>query len=345
MSSLKQAGKIHNNIRFAEERPSKKAKLDIQPLKNSGIPDGPVPPKDGTKPKPPPKEPPADTKYSHDELVVDSTHTVKKYRYTDNDQRLLFLTTRSQEQEENYDALWQLNMPILSQVRGWYVALETIEFPNTVYPINQYNWRITWDEYDDSATITNTLSITLAAGNYTGPALATALTAAMDAESLASGQNLSYSVTYDSVTSKKMTFTYDSGAGSYDANDTIVFKTAARDMYDELGLDDSSFAAAHSIEGDYPVNVSGTAYIDVISNFSHQNYSNTTTSNILVRIPLHVSFGNIVFYEPEHENRLFMSHQRMDEIRIQLRDDKGNFFELPGNGYVSLTLKATPVNE
>jgi hypothetical protein len=258
---------------------------------------------------------------------------------------LLFLSTRNSQVTETYDALYSVYLPRLNILKGYYMALQNIEFPNTVYPINSKNNVLLWDDYDDSlaATVSN-LQITVPENNYTGPQLATKLQELMRAVS-----TIDYIVSYDDQ-AKKMVF-------QGDVNDTLLWVSVSNSMYEELGFSETgaSFStaqditpgadltAANNFSSDHPINISGTAYVDVVTNLSTLNHSLGTTANVLVRVPMNVAFGNVVFYEPATDDALFIPAQRLDEFFVQLRDDKGNSWELPPLSHVSMTMKITPI--
>ena len=64
--------------------------------------------------------------------------------------------------------------------------------------------------------------------------------------------------------------------------------------------------------------------------------------SLLCRVPVDVPFGSIVFYEPSSDDSIVDFGGNLDNLNLQLRDDRGNMFQLPPNSHVSYTFK---VNE
>lgn len=239
---------------------------------------------------------------------------------------LLFLTTRDSETASNYDTFWNINYPRLNTLHRYKVSLQSIEFANSVYPINNNNNVIRVDEDAGSQTS----SVTLTNQGYTGTELATELQTKLNADATLAG---TYAVSYSTQT-KLLTIGVSGGAAAFS------FETVANDAYDDLGFNRSSFAAeAASQTSDFPINISGTQYVDVVTNLTTHNHSNSSTAKVLDRVPLEVPFGSIVFYQPEYEQDLYVTTDQIDQIDLRLVDDRGNLFELPANCYVSLTLR------
>jgi len=80
-------------------------------------------------------------------------------------------------------------------------------------------------------------------------------------------------------------------------------------------------------------------YVDVSTNLSTYNYTVGGTSNLLLRLPL-MGFGNIQSYEP-NSNEAFSFHVSSDisEMRITLRDDNGNLYNLPETHHYTMTMR------
>jgi hypothetical protein len=234
---------------------------------------------------------------------------------------LVLLNTRDSETSVNYNTFWQIQRPQLNTLKGFKLSLQNIEFANTVYPINANNNIVTFDEGGGS------LTATLTANSYTGSELASHLKTQMDA---AVGAGDTYTVTYDSQ-SKKLTI---ASTGTY-----FFVSGVANHAFDELGITTLDDAAAASRTSDVPINVSGSQYVDIVTDLSNLNYSSSTTAHVLARVPLNVAFGQVVFYEPNNDGSLFSTVDHLDYVSMALRDDKGNLWELPSNSYVSLVLK------
>lgn len=239
---------------------------------------------------------------------------------------LLFLSTRDGELRETYNTFWSINLPRLNTLQGFEIALQNIEFPNLVYPINAYNNKLYISE-DGGGTLTATLT----PNAYTGDQMAAELKTQLEAAGAGT-----YTVTYDKQ-SKKFTIAVSGAKAAF------AFVDGATNAYEAIGFDSVSLpTSAASLTSSYPVNLSGSQYVDVVTNFSSHNYSVSTTAHVLVRVPLNENFGSIIFYEPSSDDSLFVTTNQLDEIYMQLRDDKGNYWELPYTSHVSMTLKITP---
>ena len=250
------------------------------------------------------------------------------------DSLLLFISSRSNRNEESYDSSYSLKVPRLNHMQAYSLSLQNIEFANIVYPINEYNNRVSFSE--GGATI----STMVPENAYSGTEMATALALVMTTASALSGLTQTYTGTYD-IQSKKITITVGAGTFRFEPNSPIdQFSLFESIGMDEFNLTEKSQAASHTSE--YPVNVSGSSYVDVITNLSTLNYSVDTTANVLVRIPLIFSFGQMVFYEPTTDDRLAIEGQNLTDLEIRLRDDHGNPWKLPRTAHLSITLKITP---
>jgi hypothetical protein len=238
---------------------------------------------------------------------------------------LIFLNTRSSETDINYSTFWAIQKPRLNvQTDVFRLSLQTVEFPNTVYPINKYNNQLVVEETGQPAVV-----LTLTPNNYTGDSIAVELAAQLNT------LTGTYTVNYDK-TSKKLDVLLQAGPAQF------AFEPVTFDAYEALGITtllNSAIDLNVLTVFDAPVNLSGSAYVDLVTNFSTHNFSTSTTANVLARIPLVVPFGNIVFYESATDDRLFITARQIDEIGVQLRDDRGNLFELPLNAHLSLVLK------
>lgn len=244
---------------------------------------------------------------------------------------LIFLTTRDGNYSTNYDNSWDISLPRLNNLKGFRLSVQSIELANVVYPINANNNKVYFKE-DGGATLTATLT----ENSYSGSEMATHLASVL---SSAVGGSGTYSGTFNLQT-KKITITVTAGITNF------AFTSGATDAYEELGIDSTSFAAAASSQtSDFPVSLGGSTYVDVVSNFSGHNYSSSTTGHVLTRIPLNEPFGSYIFYEPNTDDKFFVSVSQIDSVRIQLRDDKANPWLLPSNAHVSLVLKIQPTFE
>lgn len=231
--------------------------------------------------------------------------------------RLLILSTR-QSNGDNYYGSWTIQNPQLNNLYGYKIALKNASFPNSVYPINSYNNKISFNDGGGLVTIT------LDQRNYNGSEMAVFLSAAMTA----AGSTV-HTVTYDSDF-KKLVWAALAG--------TTTFSAVNNNAYEELGIS-TSFTYTTATYSTNPVNLGGTSYVDIVTDLANENYATGSTNDILCRVPMNASFGEYVSYEPSIEDIISPSGVSLGTIRFQLRDDKGNLFQLPDNAHMSLVFK------
>lgn len=230
----------------------------------------------------------------------------------------LFLNTRNCKNNSNYQPKFEL--PTLQRHGHSNMKLSFIsaEIPNLRYTIHTGNQHLVFQE---NSTTTN-ITATLTPKEYTASQLATELKTQLDAE----GSN-TYTVSYDSQT-KKFTIT---------ANSTNTFKimSISTCLY-EIGYEPMSSFETSKV-GDYPVQLSGTHYIDIIvANLPTKCVSSDSRQNILARIPLTSGFGTICYYQEQHKHEIHLGDpEHLKDLEFELRDDQNRLFVLPATAYVS----------
>jgi hypothetical protein len=247
----------------------------------------------------------------------------------------LYLDTRQGEESNNYNTYFCIQDQKLNAVRGIRVQVCSAMFPNAVYPINRFNNKLYFVEHVSNVT-SNILTVTLTYGNYTGSQIATALSSLMTSASV---NTITYTWAYDSE-DKILSLTSTLAGADY-----FQFAIDSNFIYEELGFDLDSFEDPYQeYVGSYPVNLSGTSYVHVCTNLSTMNYSSGYVNDILCRIPVSVTFGNIVYWENQQSTPpFFVSAPSMQEFRLTLRDDKGNFYELPDNAHFAIELNVSVI--
>lgn len=231
---------------------------------------------------------------------------------------LIMLDTRdSVNPDEPHNAHFNLNLK-MNELTNTHMGLSQVQFSNTVYPINSNYNTLIYQENSGASTIT----LTIVPNNYTGSQLATYLSINMSAATL---NGITYTVTYDSQ-SKKLVF-------SLSVLNFRILPTSTCLL--ELGISKLGMTiAATSKIGDFPVELSGSKFIDVISNISCRHISSSDYSNILVRIPLNVGFGEVVIYEPTNPILFNIFQDNLSRVELRLIDDRRNLFVLPANSSV-----------
>lgn len=241
--------------------------------------------------------------------------------------RNLYLNTSCSTSPNNYDTAFFIRDNALNNVGHYKVRVVSVEFPNAVYPVNDYNRSFAFIENGSSTVLVGAIP----RGVYTGASLASAFQIQMNVRSSADGYGRTYTVVYDSVL-RVLTI-------SVGATHTFSFADIPFNAYDIFGLDVREFSFVDVKIGDYPVNVAGTQYIDVLTNLQIPSHSSCGSTNVLTRVPVIAPFGEVVYHQPAYSETFEVFDQHVYEIYIQLKDDKNNFYQLPDNMYFSMHLE------
>lgn len=199
------------------------------------------------------------------------------------------------------------------------ISLNSVILPNVVYPINSNNNTIVFEEDGDATDLVATIT----PGAYNPTELATEIKTRMDA----SGANV-YTISYDTNT-YKYTFTTD-GTSLRFTSDTTASKL--------IGVDVANSTFTASIVSDYPIRLDGSQYIDIISSIPSNNIT-SDNKPIYKRIPLAVSFGEILFYQSEVDDWLSLRQGNLISFDIRIVDDAGNAFVMPKNASIQYSFR------
>lgn len=240
----------------------------------------------------------------------------------------IYLDTRTSDGTSNYDTKWYFNHERFELQRDFTVTLRTVEFPNLVYPTNEFNNVISFTP--DSVTA---LTVTLTPGVYNGYYYATTLAAEMQAL-LRAYDTPTYSAATISgsfnVYTQKITLT---------SSVPIKFVLVDNSAYEQMGFDESLFDTAHTTwTSAFPVHLSGTTYVDVVTNMSVPSYNLRNTGHLLCRIQVDQPFGYDIYYKHESPDFIPCTTRHLDFMEITLYDDHGNLFKLPDNAHLSMVL-------
>lgn len=238
----------------------------------------------------------------------------------------LYLNSRDSDHPEgNYKLYFPINETSLAGVARFMITLHSVEFANTVYPINEYNNKLYWYQVITAAPVTAYIP----EGSYTGSTLATTIASVMTA---ASG-GYTYTVAYN-TDSKKFTITMAALNTWYNLEDTNT-------LWEDIGFYTNT--AASSLVSQHPIIISGTNYVDLVTSINTHSISSSTTASLIARIPTAVAFSEIVYYEPTSPNTIAVELPSLREIFLNLYDDRGNYYKLPKNSVFSITFKVTPL--
>jgi len=200
-----------------------------------------------------------------------------------------------------------------------YISLHQVSFINSEYPINSKNNTLIFEENGNTPDLTATIT----AGSYTITEFQTVLKDALETAGLNT-----YSITYNSNTKK---LTIDAGANT--------LRIVGGSILEYIGFEASS-SFASSITGSHNINLSGTTYYDVVLSLPFGCLkSGNYYGNIAGRIPVQNSYGDLVVGIFDHEKGIPLSTENLDEIRVEIFDDRGQRAELSKNTVVSIVLK------
>lgn len=235
----------------------------------------------------------------------------------------VYLNTKDRDDGTNADAFFILNR--ISPRTRYYLTIESIQIPHMAYPfsISRGNYQVTI-ELSEGGFEVITLPVDT---DYNGTTLVDALNAGVD-------PGLGITFSYD-VSSKRITMTR--GANSF----RIV--NGDNSAHIELGYDVFNTSFYTSVIFSSPVDLSGTKYVDVICSLGGGfNYSSSGTSRPIARIPVRESFGEVILFEPRLKHSV-LGKENTENIELQLRDDRGKFFDLKFNSYVSYSFMMEPI--
>lgn len=242
---------------------------------------------------------------------------------------LSFNTRRSENTLTPHNTFWSVNYEsYASQANTYMLSLLRVITTNGVYPINRYNQNLYVVE-----TGGNTFSVQIGAGNYNASELAALLTTALNAGSAFGG----WTVVEDTVTSK---FTIALAAH------TFTFANGNYNMYDVLGFYPSNFTVATSQTADAHYNLGGTQFVEVRMSLANRlNYFGEGYDQVIDTVPVTVGFGEPIFWAPQAPTypSWIVSNLQFSDVRMQLRDDHDNPWELPATDSFQILFSITPL--
>lgn len=243
--------------------------------------------------------------------------------------QLMFDTRSSLQPTTPHNTSWYVKEPILNSARGFSVALKEIIIPNLVYPINAYNNKIYVTETTGSLSFTATIT----PGNYDSSSIEAAVGTAITTASAASGNTWTYTCTY--AGDDTQTLSISTG----DVLKTFIFTSGSNSAYYALGFASADYGtASDTLNGSLPIQLQGTDFVDVTTNFGNRNYNSKGFSHTLDRIKIDVGFGDVVFHNNVFLPVINITNEHCDKFEMRLLDSNGNPYVLPENANVSITL-------
>src|SRR6478735_11533871 len=184
--------------------------------------------------------------------------------------------------------------------------------PFSYYVINSNN-----NTFGLSESLVGSAIVTIPVGNYNATTLAAALASALTTASVVTGGNLTYTVTYSSLTGKFTITNNALGANTFTLTFGVYGDGGITNPRFVLGFNDGLiFSVGHVIEAPNVAEISGPNYVYVNSEklgqfsnvFLPADAINLNGGNIgpqLARVPMDVNPGDICFYEDPDPNKYF----------------------------------------
>jgi hypothetical protein len=192
--------------------------------------------------------------------------------------------------------------------------------------------------YDSTLT-----SISIAAGNYTGTTLATALQTALQAV------DSNFGVTYlgDETSSLQLVVPTSHTFRPFVLNpkrlSTDRYNITERLLLCAGWLSWTNITLSGTNSAPEPVSLYGTAFVDVEVNCDLQTFHTSGyISNVLQRVPLLQPYRAINYYETRDlDDGQFLHASQLSRLRIRLIDSFGDVYTLPEHVNVSIVFKLT----
>lgn len=224
---------------------------------------------------------------------------------------------------------WEVYDPYLNQFNNYEVGLVRCTIPNLVYPINSNNNKIYLQENGGA-----TLTFTVPSKNYTGTQLATQLQSTFNA---APGTLGTYTVTFDT---QRQVLVIAVGGGA-----NIQLVSGTNNLYREMGFYTIPSAFNATLTSDYPIQIGGSNYIQVIANFATSaSVASSLIQGVASVIPLTQGFGEIVFFDPQTPNRYVTTEGYLSSIQVYFKDESNNYWIPPPTVYFEMTFQIKPAN-
>lgn len=199
------------------------------------------------------------------------------------------------------------------------MTVDSIIFSNLCYPINNNNNDISFYEG------VNLKTCSLTEGYYTTSTFITELQTQMNAVA-----TNTYSAAISSSTGL-LTITRTAGASQFSITTCSALNV--------LGFTGTDALSNGPITGAYPVNLSGTNYVDFTFNLDSYNCkTGRDIGDIFARVPVDKAYGNIITWRNENEDEVVVPGT-LRNLRIEMFDEWENPYNLPYNANISIVLK------
>lgn len=93
-------------------------------------------------------------------------------------------------------------------------------------------------------------------------------------------------------------------------------------------------------EGSGQVDISTSAIMDIVVNLPNQTLSTSNLNRMIIsRVPVNVSYGGIVVFQPMHPLEFMINTHQMNNLRVTLYNQWNQYYVLPESANFSLVLQ------
>lgn len=240
-----------------------------------------------------------------------------------------YIQIRSVDRKSNdvFNTFYEIPFVRVGDEDSYFVDVINVSLDNGVYPIHEFA-RFVYVSESGGATI----PVSLTENNYTATQLATELQLQLVASLVQT-----YTVTYDTQ-SQRLTIVSNL---PFQFQIVTTNTGATFDIYDEIGWDRNSLPATATQVGIGPVKLTGTDNVNIITNLGGQYITTSGKQRMLITIPMNVPFGSTVFFSPPDPIRVMVPSVHINNMAVQLWNDKDQLWELPNNMNYTITLQVT----
>lgn len=231
---------------------------------------------------------------------------------------LVILDTRESQSPLVWEPVWRIERLGMTGFDAMQISARDVVIPNAVYPINEFNNMVYIT--DDNSTV---VSGSMSSRTYTGEEFAAELEALLNELGTPT-----FTVVYDPATLKL----------DVNASADFSFVVGDNNVYDAAGFEPSLFTFSVNTASAYPVNLSGTKAVHLVSSLGGDSFRVGTGESVFEMVPMNVEFGGEVHYQFPYEFPIIVPESSLREVRFSLRDDNNNPYKLPSNQHWTITL-------
>lgn len=241
--------------------------------------------------------------------------------------KYVLLNSNDKQGRESYDTYFQLPISSVGHPEGFIVNVISVTMPNGVTPIHEFNSRLYF-----SLAGGPTLGAIVPSQSYTGVTFASAIETALNAAGGAT-----FTVDYDDTTLHLILTCSTSFQFISPIVDTQGVNNVL-DMLDEIGFNRHDLPIAFNQESTGPINLLGTSKVIISSSLGSQFYTSRGQRRILASVPMNSGFGSVIHWEAHVPAPIWVASSHIQDIAVQLWDDRGRLWKLPHNLHWQMVL-------